>query len=383
MTVSEHAAIATPRPTAVLPSPISLDSRRRARTPQRDARLDALRIVAILAVVTIHTVSPVTAAAVTPRFSPTWWIGTTWNVVSLWCVPVFVMISGSLLLAPRDRPQPARDFYRRRLRRIGIPLVFWSTLYLVLRPTAFGEQLSASDALHDLAQGRPFLQMYYLFVIAGLYVVTPALRVFLARVGHARLDVIAPAVLGFNVLDYTLQSFAGVGGSNALTEWLPFLGYFLAGAWLAAPANAPLLARHRRLLPLAFAGSVVATLGLTAAMCAAYGWTSDGRYWLGYQSPTIVVMSLALFAWIKSRPARATRSGARRPAWIHRLGEATFGIFLVHPLFLVPLFLNAPRPHDLPSITLLVPAIVLAICTASAVLTLAMMRVPGVRRLVG
>ncbi|MBV9097597.1 MAG: acyltransferase family protein, partial [Frankiaceae bacterium] len=82
---------------APLPAPLSLRTER--RTPARNGSIDALRIAAILAVITIHTVSPLTAAAVVPRYSPSWWLGTTWNVSSLWCVPVFVMISGSLVLS--------------------------------------------------------------------------------------------------------------------------------------------------------------------------------------------------------------------------------------------------------------------------------------------
>ncbi|MDQ1747310.1 MAG: hypothetical protein QOD07_1573 [Frankiaceae bacterium] len=365
-------------PLVALPGPLSLRTERTERsTKTRNGSIDALRIGAILAVITIHTVSPLTAAAVVPRYSAAWWLGTIWNVSALWCVPVFVMISGSLVLT---RPiESATAFYRRRLQRIGIPLVFWSALYLLLRATVFHERLTGSTAAHDVARGQPFLQMYYLFVIAGLYVVAPAVQIVLRHVGDRRLATLALVVLAADTFDYTLKAFFEVGGTNALTEWVPFLGYFLAGAWIARRSAALTLRGRRWLYPAVFFAAAGLTIVLTAVMCARFGWTGAGRYFLGYQSPTVVVMSLAVFAWVTSRAA--TRQ--RRPRkWLSQLGTATFGVFLVHPLFLVPLFLHVQRPHDVLSVTLLVPAAVLAIWVLSTALTLGASRVPVVRRLV-
>src|SRR5437660_891414 len=139
MTAVEH-QVYPRRPTPPVGNAATLTLAGRAAA-SRLLWLDVLRVTAILGVITIHTVSPLTAGATVATFSAAWWAGATMNELSLWCVPVFVMISGALLLR-RQRPQPASTFYRRRLHRIGIPLVFWTGVYLSLRPTLFGEHLT-------------------------------------------------------------------------------------------------------------------------------------------------------------------------------------------------------------------------------------------------
>lgn len=347
----------------------------RPAPPARVGWLDVLRIVAILAVITIHTVSPLTAGATVPTFSATWWVAATMNVVSLWCVPVFVMISGGLLLRPA-KPAPAAAFYRRRLNRIGVPLVFWTVVYLALRPTLFGEHLTRHEATRDLATGHPYLQLYYLYVVAGLYAVTPLLRHVIARASADRIRLFAVGVLAFNVADFTLAAAFGAGGANALTEWLPFVGYFLAGAWLMF---SPIRERTATRAAMLAAAAAAATLVLSALFIDVFGWTRIGRYFLGYQSPTVVVMSLALFLAVRARATR--REWKSRPA-VARLGAATFGIFLLHPLVLVPLLQHAGRPSQLTTVAICVPAIVLAVAAVSAAATVVLARVPYVRRVV-
>lgn len=346
-----------------------------ARRGGRVPWLDVLRVVAILAVITIHTVSPLTAGATVRTFSSAWWAAATMNTFSLWCVPVFVMISGGLLLRQR-RPQSATDFYRRRFHRIGVPLVFWTVVYLLLRNTLFGEQLSGHQLAHDVARGHPFLQMYYLYVIAGLYVVTPPLRLLVARWSAERLRTVAIGVLAFNVADFTLAAVFGAGGVNALTEWVPFLGYFLAGAWLMSSPVGAATARRAGVVALAAA---IATITLAALFIDVFGWNAIGRYFLGYQSPTVVVMSCALFlavrAWAEEREWRP------RPGLTHA-GAVTFGIFLLHPLLLVPLLQHYGRPSSLVTVLTVVPVIVLSVTLVSGVVTSALMRVPVARRLV-
>lgn len=346
-----------------------------AATARRVVWLDALRIVAILAVITIHTVSPLTAGATVATFTPTWWVASTMNVASLWCVPVFVMISGGLLLQP-PKPQPATVFYRRRLHRIAIPLVFWSAVYLALRPTFFGEHLTKTQAAHDLATGHPYLQMYYMYVIAGLYAVTPLLRPVLARTSGNRLRQLAVAVLAFNVADYTLGAFFGAGGVNALTEWLPFLGYFLAGAWLMRSPIRTATARRAGLLAIVAAAATVVG---TALLIHVLGWTGGGRYLLGYQSPTVAIMSCGLFLAVR---ARSELAGWRPRRWVARVGEATFGVFLLHPLLLVPLLQHSGRPAHLLTVSLGVPAIVMSVAAVCTAATILLARVPVVRRVV-
>lgn len=61
-----------------------------------------------------------------------WWIGNFFDSYVRWCVPIFVLISGYLILEPY-KDENTYAFLKKRFQRIAIPLVFWSTIYLLYR----------------------------------------------------------------------------------------------------------------------------------------------------------------------------------------------------------------------------------------------------------
>ena len=63
----------------------------------------------------------------------------------------------------------SRELYRRRLARIGVPLVVWTLVYLAYRRWWLDEPLTAEEAGRDVLAGTPFLQLSFLYVFAGLY----------------------------------------------------------------------------------------------------------------------------------------------------------------------------------------------------------------------
>ena len=98
-----------------------------AHKPRRMHYGDAIRIIGTFAVVIGHV-------ADLRLFSDhvldgEWWICNLWDSLTRWAVPVYIMLSGALLLDP-GRAEAPRDFYRKRLGRIGVPLVFWTAAFM-------------------------------------------------------------------------------------------------------------------------------------------------------------------------------------------------------------------------------------------------------------
>src|SRR5256885_496912 len=92
--------------------------------------MDALRVLACLAVIVLHVSASVVIDFPDVR-SLHWTVGNIGNAFTHWCVPVFVMLSGALLLSPAKQ-LPVTVFYRKRASRILIPLAFWSVVYTLL-----------------------------------------------------------------------------------------------------------------------------------------------------------------------------------------------------------------------------------------------------------
>jgi surface polysaccharide O-acyltransferase-like enzyme len=97
-------------------------------TNQRDTNLDLLRVLAAFAVVWLH-VSAGVVATKPDVYSEIWWIGNFADSFSRWSVPIFVMVSGALLLSKSSELAPL-DFYQKRASRLLAPITFWTLFYV-------------------------------------------------------------------------------------------------------------------------------------------------------------------------------------------------------------------------------------------------------------
>nr|AEU10115.1 hypothetical protein PDP_0372 [Photobacterium damselae subsp. piscicida] len=88
---------------------------------------DLLRCVAAIAVVIIHVLGPYREQL--GQISQFDWItAIIFNSFSRWAVPVFILISGALLLS-NPKPIEANYFITRRVSKVLIPFVAWSLFY--------------------------------------------------------------------------------------------------------------------------------------------------------------------------------------------------------------------------------------------------------------
>ncbi len=290
------------------------------------------RVAAILAVIAVHAASPLVLRTTHPS---SWWVGNLIESAARWCVPVFIMISGALLLTS-PRTADTRSFYRRRFVRLGPAIVVWTVAYLVFGYLVNGVPRTLEEAIRSILLGRPYFHLYFLFVIAGLYVAAPALRLVVERLDRRRLAVATGIAFGLAMTDQLILSFAGIGGPNAVTRWLPFVGFFLAGALLRDQSPTP--TRIRIAIAIAIGGIVFTALG-TALMVGPLGFgLGRGRYLYEYPSITTVPVSLAVFAllaWLG--PSLFALLSTRSRTLVASAATASFGIYLIHPMVLTGL----------------------------------------------
>src|SRR3984885_4937243 len=85
-----------------------------------------LRLIALYAVVILHCTSPLLMGFGKVPMAD-WWEADFLNALVRFAVPVFVMITGALLLG---REYEIGDFLKKRLTRVVIPFLFWSLVYI-------------------------------------------------------------------------------------------------------------------------------------------------------------------------------------------------------------------------------------------------------------
>lgn len=332
--------------------------------------LDNARILAIFAVILLHVA--VGAAWQSEPGSFLWIYNTSFDVLVRWCVPVFVMVSGALLLEPHAE-ETLGDFYKKRFSKVLIPFLFWAIVYIFWGHYRenIQEPLSFSYVIERLASGKPYYHLWFLYMLLGLYAFTPVFRIVIAHM--KRRDLVFYIALAFFISTIeALYEVLGTGESNLFLVWfLVFIPYFVAG-YLVRHYEPALSTGKLALITLFFA------ILAPTAMCVTSLHTQNGLgiYFLKNLSVTNIALSVSLLFLLKR--FTAPMLGARlTPA----LSRVTFGIYLVHMIVLAYL-------HDLESVWaalpsyLYVPAFSLAIMIVTSLICLIMSRVPYVKRVI-
>ena len=338
--------------------------------------MDILRIAAMAAVVVIHAVAPVVETRTTDFGGATWWVANVVDASTRWSVPAFVMASGALLLDPARR-MTVRSFYLRRLHRVGIPLIAWIAFYLVFREFYNAGGISPGQAASEIAPGSVFLHLYFLFILVGLYVVTPYLRVLTLHAPRRMLWAFTALMLALGVADQAIGTLAGAGQPNAVTRFLPYLGYFVAG-WLLRD-----VALTRRQVVLAVAGFLTSWAAIalgTGVVTDALGWTRTSGYLYGYLSPPVVLMSASAYVLLRVLGTRVLRDASQ--ALVRRVqfvAGLTFGVYLVHPALLLPLRRATGIPADWAGMLAMVLGSSAAVSAASLAISWLLRRIPLLR----
>jgi surface polysaccharide O-acyltransferase-like enzyme len=341
---------------------------------------DVVRAVAIFLVVVIHTAS--TAANAGPaRGLAAWWAGNLFDSFARPGVPLFVLLSGWMLLTAERRHEPIARFLWRRGQRIILPLVIWSALAYAWLAVRDHRPVAWARFPRDLLNGPIYFHLWYVYVLLGLYLAIPLLRPLAAE-------------SSWRLRWYTLGLWCVGTAVLPLWEWwggphvgIPvlvvstYVGYLLAGTWLAA---APVAAATRRqvllLLVLMGVWTAVATARLTGA-------EEMNVALYAYDRPNVLVMSVALFVLLtQPGPALWVSRHPGSLGLLRRVAATSFGTYLFHPLLLDVLGSGALgfrlTAATLPP-ALAIPLLSVAVLTVAVALMMVMRRIPFLGRALG
>lgn len=300
-------------------------SRRRREDGGDLPYVDTIRIVASMGVIVLH-VAASGVGQLDALGTPEWWVHNVVDSGVRWVVPVFVMLSGALLVKPRG--ESTGLFYRKRLRRIGLPIVFLTLFYL-------GWQVLYLDydwplgLVKQVAMGSPYYHIYFLYVVAGLYLLTPMLRTFADSSSEQQyllfvfycLTAASGEALVRRMLNYRYSAFF---------KCVPYIGYYCAGYYL----RDFVLSRRAILWVCGFFLVSVAAVATGLYLSARTIGLQRALYWYDYLNPLVIVMSLSVFLALASVLDRDLPNWLANGKRIRRLASTTFGVYLIHPMVL-------------------------------------------------
>ncbi|OEE68719.1 hypothetical protein A1OO_06665 [Enterovibrio norvegicus FF-33] len=283
--------------------------------------IELLRVVAAIAVIAIHVLGPYRyIAGEIPQSD--WLSAIGINGASRWAVPVFIMITGALMLSD-TRPFSPSYFVKRRVMKVFVPFVVWSVFYAILAAISL-QNVNWSETVQRLTQ-FPVKETYYhlgfFYYFLPLYLLIPVLRPLVKREAPDMFNTVLALWLGLCV-----ARLMGVD-LGFVEELVLFGGYLLLG-----------YALHRREVPfglLLFLGvlALVATEYTAISQSVAKGaYTSAG--WFSYKTINTVLIATMVFVLCKRWADNVSDKWQRRVTVVSR---HSLGIYLIHPIFLWPL----------------------------------------------
>lgn len=345
--------------------------------------LDVVRTAAMLMVIGVHCIDPFYISPTLGSLPEYKFWAAVYGSFLRPSVPLFVMMTGLLLLPVREPSLGV--FYRKRIYRVLFPFLIWSVLYNIFPylTGVFGlpkeiigtffcyvqgnESQALGDALKDIAM-IPFNfsfkenHMWYIYLLIGLYLYMPFFSAWIEK-ADAKMKRTYLLIWGVSLFLPYLSAYVShyLYGEATWNEFglfyyfAGFSGYLLLGHCLKQGVKWSLGKTVLCSVILFAAGYWVTYTGFSAAAANPASTESDMELFFTFCSPNVVMMTVAVFLLLQRVQVRNERL-IRALAGVTKYG---FGIYIVHYFFVGPAFLligemNLPIPLQVPLMAILI-----------------------------
>ncbi len=291
---------------------------------QRVLFFDLARCVAAVAVIAIHVLGPYRQLLGEIPFQD-WFFAISVNSVSRWAVPVFILISGALMLSDK-RPFDLKYYVSRRLGKVLVPFIVWSLFYAYFSgwsASGFDGQ-HAMDVLEQSATHSTYYHLGFFYYFIPLYFVIPLFRWFVGKFDDGTLYAFTGVWLVTTVM-YLLRIDGPWSHQMWLYSGLLPLGYIL---YQKIPANRT----TAMLFALAGLASFAATIYMVTTMSLEADKYSFGR-WLSYKTINTIAAASMVFMLCRYFGEGLSDKTNKVVGFISR---HSLGIYILHPIFLWP-----------------------------------------------
>jgi len=249
------------------------------------------------------------------------------------CVPLFVMLSGALIL---KQDKDLFPYLKNRFLRIIVPFLFWSLVYClayilggIKLNTITNITSSSFDILKDILFYKGIFKQqafhfWYVYMIIGLFIVAP----ILGRWIKAATEKEILYFLGIWLITTLFESIylKSYNPNLQLTYFAGYIGYFVLGYYLSI-----------KKFEEKYSGKLLGTITLLSIL-----FTSIITYYLTsikgsldeeffrYLAPNIILLSTTVFIWFKKTKIASPKLNKI----ISAVNQYSFGIYLVHVLVL-------------------------------------------------
>jgi surface polysaccharide O-acyltransferase-like enzyme len=295
-----------------------------ANNPQ----IEQMRVVSTVAVVLLHVASDGMYATLNAA-SDTWWAALIYDAMVRFSVPLFVMISGALLLS---RTESFHTFIQQRFNRIFRPFIFWWVVYFTLNCLHLIKEqglsgISTEFIIDQIILGSSY-HLWYIYMIFGVYLLMPLLAPQIQKGTTYQLLLWIVGWFFFIILLTFLPAMETNSWAILPLKLAGYLGYAVLGYFLfhrIKHIQANIQIRIGKIL--AFAAFIAITL-LTHYESSKIGEFSS--IYFNYLTPLVALQATGIFLWLNN--IRIYWGELSRLSGT--LAQESYGIYLSHVLII-------------------------------------------------
>jgi surface polysaccharide O-acyltransferase-like enzyme len=287
-----------------------------------------LRVVATISVILLHVASGILYDfGCVSNF--VWWTGNIYDSLVRFCVPIFVMLTGVLMLS---RTYELNNFLRKRFSRIILPFLFWSFIYAGI---ALNDKISPSNQmsfsqiivwLFFLFKNGTSFHLWYIYMIIGIYLFIPILSKWVQNASEK--EILYFIFIWIFTLFIDQPIFSRFKINIDLTYFSGFIGYVVLGYYLSIKQ----FTYSKRMLNLISLSLII--IGGSITIVGTYFLSLENNnfagYFYNYSALNVLMVSVGLFLFFKnleiSNPIVLKTSNF--------ISKYSYGIYLVHVLVL-------------------------------------------------
>ena len=329
--------------------------------------LDVIRCVAMIMVIGVHCIDPFYISP-TMRAIPeyTHWAAIYGSLLRP-SVPLFVMMTGLLLLPVKK--QPLGKFYKKRIYRVLFPFLIWSVLYsmfpwvtgvLGLPKEIIGdffcytqgqESQSLIDSLKDVAM-IPFNfshkenHMWYIYLLIGLYLYMPFFSAWIENADRKTkraflliwiISLFIPYLKEY-VANCLFERSGYVFGTDTWNEFglfyyfAGFNGYLLLGHYVKKGNDWSLMKTFILCILMFAVGYYITYTGFSTTASNPNATETEMELFFTFCSPNVLLMTLATFLLLQ----KVVITNSTVIKVLANMTQCGFGIYMIHYFFTGP-----------------------------------------------
>ena len=339
---------------------------------------DELRALAIIGIVFCHaSVSFVLSGVNKSDF----YISAFFDCFRDFSIPIFVMLSGALLIGKKDS---FKDFFKKRLSRIFIPFIFWVVIYIIYSSIyiTHGFDLSSSIDIFFGTSSTLGVAFWFIWMIIiayfGIFIINKLMEY------NSNVINILTVISFIYILICQFSFFDPY--SSKIIYFVSFISYVVIGYFIASNDYLEQKISCKWLAIMTLVLFVVSYLVYIFYFVVPMSVSHNQFITLSYFNLPILFISLNVFLFFKflSKTEFSLKNYKIKKA-ITTISKYSFGIYLAHYVILYDLRMNIAKIIDFTSQSPLIwiPLFVILIIMISLIILFVLDRIPYLNKVTG